>query len=133
MPTQPASRVEQFPVTIPPNTPIAAPVEIATGFPPGEVTAVRIRVPGGHVFRTGMRLLLAHAQAIPTTAGAWLSGDNDSYEPDLIGQPNSGAWSVQGYNTDLIAHTFYVTFFVLDTIYLSPQSDEAPIATPLIA
>lgn len=133
MPAQPASRVETFAVTIPPNTPIGAPVEIATGWPPGELVAVRIRIPNGHVFRTGMRLLMAHAQAVPATAGAWITGNDDVLEPDLIGQLNSGAWSVQGYNTDLIAHTFYVTYYVLDTAYTTTQPDEAPVATPLLA
>lgn len=80
-----------------------------------------------------MRLLMAHAQAIPTTPGGWISGDNDVYESDLIGQLNSGAWSVQGYNTDLIPHTFYVTFYVLDTIYTTATDEEQLLATPLIA
>lgn len=133
MPTQPASRVEQFAVTIPPGTPQAAPLETLTPWNPGELIGVRIRIPKGHSFLTGMQLLVAHARAIPTTEGSWITGDDDELDTDLLGQLNTGAWSVLGYNTDIYPHTFYVSYFVLDFTHLSPGADEAPIPTPLLA
>lgn len=133
MPTIAASRVEQFEVVVPANTLQAAPIEVDTSWPPGELLGVRIRIPNGHVFHTGIRLLMAHAQAVPHTSGSWISGNDDLFEPDLVGQLNTGAWSAQVYNTDPIPHTFHVTYYVLDFSQTRPQDDEAPLPTPLIA
>jgi hypothetical protein len=133
VPTLPASRVEQFDVTIPANTPKAAPVEIPTSWIPGELAGVRIRIPNGHSFLTGIRLLMAHAQAIPETAGAWLQGNDDLFDLDLVGQLNTGAWSCQGFNTDIYPHTFHVTFYVLDFAQTRAPSVEPLQPTPLIA
>lgn len=131
--TQPASRVEAFDVTIPAGTTAANPLEVATAWSPGELVGVEIVIPDGHNGLTGMRLLLAHAQAIPHTIGAWLIGNDDTLEYNILGLPNTGAWSVLGYNTDIFDHMFHVRYLVADFNYLPAATIGTPPTTPVLS
>lgn len=130
--SRPASRIEVFDVAVPAGTPKAAPIEVLTNFPQGEAVGVTIIIPDGHNGLTGIRLAIAHAQAIPATAGAWIVGNDDEIELDTIGYLNNGAWSAFAYNLDAFLHTFHVRFEVADFPLLAGVPLEAPIPTPVV-
>jgi hypothetical protein len=127
----PASRIEVFDVTVPKGTPKAAPIETQTRFTPGELVGIEVKIPDGHNGLTGFRILLAGGQAIPATAGAWVSGNDDELDWNTIGYPSSGAWSMQAYNTDAFDHVFHVRYLVSDFVYNQPAATPAVVATPL--
>jgi hypothetical protein len=127
----PASRIEVFDVVVPKATPIAAPLITQTPWPHGELVGIEVKIPDGHNGLTGFRLLLAGGQAIPATAGAWITGNDDELDWNTVGYPNSGAWSVQAYNTDAFDHVFHVRYLVSDFRYNQPVTAEDPIPTPL--
>lgn len=127
----PASRIEVFDVVVPKATPKAAPLETLTPWNPGELVGIEVKIPDGHNGLTGFRLLLAHAQAIPYTAGAWITGNDDELDWQTVGYSNSGSWSVQAYNLDLFDHIFHVRYLVSDFPYNTTAVVEAPVATPL--
>jgi hypothetical protein len=133
MPALPASRVEVFEVTLPAGTPKAAPVETDSSFPDGELTRAEILFPDGCAGLVGVRLALAHGQAIPTTAGAWLVGNDETLGYDLTGMPNNGAWSVFGYNLDVYPHTVHVRFLVTDFQYLGASQPGATAPLPILS
>ncbi len=108
----PAREARVFQVTIPAGTPLAAPVTIGVSFPPMTVQAVRWRIPPGPSGLMGWRLTMAGGQVLPANSGAWIIADNDADTWELYGQPDSGAWRVTGYNTDIYDHTVYLTFLL---------------------
>lgn len=113
-PLIPASRVEVYDVAVPALTPKAAPLETPTVWTPGELVSVDVRIPDGAAGLVGFRILYAHAQAIPTTPGAWIIGNDDLFQADAIGYLNGGQWSVLAYNLDNFPHTLHVRYFVAD-------------------
>jgi hypothetical protein len=127
-----ASRIEAFEVTAPKGTPKTAPIEVSTKFNPAELVRVEVIVPDGVTYLAGLRILLAHAQAIPSTAGSWIVANDEKIELETMGYSNSGAWSVLVYNTDIFDHTFHVRFHVADFPLTQPPPEAAPIATPLV-
>lgn len=127
-----ASRIEAFDVVAPAGTTKAAPLEVPTSFNPGELVRLEIIVPDGPNYLAGIRILLAHAPAIPATAGAWLVSNDEKLELETTGYPSSGAWSCLVYNTDIFQHVFRVRFHVADFAITQPLTFEAPIATPVI-
>lgn len=129
--SRPASRIESFDVTVPAGTPKGAPIEVSTPWPAGELVGIEVAIPDGPNGLVGFRILLASSQAIPSTAGAWIVGNDDRLSWDTIGYPNSGAWSVLAYNTDLFDHTFHVRYEVSDFVYTSSPAGGAAIPTPL--
>ena len=128
----PASRIEVFDIPVPKGTPIAAPIIVQTAFPHGELVGIEVKIPDGHNGLTGFRLLLAGGQAIPATAGAWITGNDDELDWNTIGYPNSGAWSVQAYNLDSFDHVFHVRYLVSDFRYSAPQGAEPLVPTPVV-
>ena len=126
------SRLEAFAIVVPAGTPIDAPVEINTGWNPGELAGVELILPAGLAYNVGLRLLLAHAQAFPTTQGGWLVGNDEKIDWATAGYPNSGAWSVQAYNLSRYPHTIQVRYKVADFSLSRNDYETAPAATPLV-
>lgn len=123
--TTPAAEVRSFVVTIPANTPLTAPVTTAVSFPPRTVTGVHWKVPPGPSGLMGWRLTMNNGLPVVPIGGGWIITDDDSDTWTLTGQPDSGAWEVTGYNTDIYDHAVYVDF-LCDLIGQTP----APLALP---
>jgi hypothetical protein len=104
--------VRTFQVTIPAGTPQAAPLTVDIPFPPRTVNEITWRVPPGPSGLMGWRLTMGGAQAIPNNPGAWIITDDERDSWPLYGQPDSGAWQVTGYNTDIYDHTVILTFLL---------------------
>lgn len=136
MTTPPAAEIRSFAVTIPAGTPLAAPATTSLFFPPRIVTAVRWRVPPGPSGLMGWRLTMSGGVAVIPTGGGWVIADNESATWPLTGQPDSGAWELTGYNTDIYDHTVYLDF-LLDLITApaagAAQLPDAVLSAPLSA
>lgn len=113
--TTPAVEVRSFAVTIPAGTPVASPATTEINFPPRTVVAVDWQVPPGPSGLMGWRLAMSEGTAVLPTGGGWIIADNVEKTWSVQGQPNSGAWELTGYNTDIYPHTVYLNF-LLDVV-----------------
>lgn len=123
--TTPAAEIRSFAVTIPAGTAQASPVTIDVSFPPRTVIGVSWKVPPGPSGLMGWRLTMSGGNAVVPTGGGWIIADDQAGTWPLIDQPDSGAWEVTGYNTDIYDHAVYLDF-LLDLIGQAP----APAALP---
>lgn len=99
-------------IPVPAGTPITAPVEIGTGFPPGIVERIQWVFPGGCNGQVGIKIASSHAPIFPGSTTEWIveSGSISGY--DLEGFPDSGDFSVLAYNNGSFQHTIQVTYRV---------------------
>lgn len=99
-------------VTIPAGTPIATPVEIPTKFAPGIVEAIGWRFPGGCNGQVGIKIASSHVAVFPSALAEWIvqSGDLGGY--DVADFPDSGDFSVLGYNLGTFPHTIQIRYRV---------------------
>lgn len=129
-PLIPASRVEVFDVAVPANTAQANAIETPTRWAPGELVSVDVRIPDGASGLVGFRILYAHGQAIPTTPGSWIIGNDDLFQTDVLGYLNGGEWSILAYNLDRFPHSLHVRYFVADLSRLGGGLGPAGRSTP---
>lgn len=135
----PAAEIRSFAATIPANTPQSAPVIIPCTFPVRTVLQVNWQVPPGPSGLMGWRLTMSGGNAVMPTGGAWIVADDRSGEWPVQGMPDSGAWEVSGYNTDIYPHTVYVDFLLSVTgppaaapaVQLAAPADLAPVPDAL--
>jgi hypothetical protein len=121
--TSPVQEVRTFAATIPANTPQTSPAIVPITMPAREVAWVKWRVPPGPVGLMGWRLSMSNGQVLLPAGGGYIVTDNDGDTWTLYDQPDSGAWEVTGYNTDIYDHTVYLDFGV--TV---PGSAPAPVS-----
>lgn len=115
----PAVEVRSFQVTVPAGTALAAPLVTPITIPARTVIGVHWTVPSGPSGLMGWRLSMSGGQAVIPTGGGWIITDGDSDTWWLANQPDSGAWEVTQYNTDIYPHSVYLDF-LLDTIGVTP-------------
>lgn len=108
----PAAEVRSFAATIPAGTPKNAPVTVDVSFPPRVVLAVSWQVPPGPSGLMGWRLTMSGGNPVIPAGDGWIIADNRSGSWPVAGQPDSGAWEVTGYNTDIFDHTVYLDFML---------------------
>lgn len=113
-------REEVFEVTIPAETPEAAPVVFPTHFNPGTVVEVEVVIPAGAAGLAGVRVVTNRAQIWPRTRGAWFIGDNEAVKREVYNWPNSGRLELEGYNTGKFAHSFQVRYGVVENAIPAP-------------
>lgn len=65
---------------------------------------------------------MAGNQVMPRNIGSWIITDNEAFTWPLTGLPQSGAWQVEGYNTDIYDHTIYVTYLLDQITSTAPAS-----------
>lgn len=101
--------------TVPASTPPGNPSSLVVPLEDEVLVDVEIIIPAGHVALTGFRVLASRQQVIPWGNDSWIKG-NDYVR---VFEYNTGIGvntvSVQGYNVDVIPHTFYARFHVRDT------------------
>lgn len=117
-----ASReVYRFQVTIPAGTAQTTPFRQDTVIPVRTVNTVEIRVPPGPSGLMGFALTMGGVNVLPQQAGAYIVTDDESISWPLDGLPDTGAWQLTGYNTDVFDHTVYLRFLV-DVVPAGPST-----------
>ena len=112
-----ADHVEKFDVLAPSGTPPINSVTTAVTFPPGEIVAIKVKIPGGHLRRTGLRIYYGASQVIPRTVGNWVRGNKVSFDfPFTDPKPGGGGWFTEVFNTGKYAHTFELYLEVNDLL-----------------
>lgn len=111
-----AQHVEKFAVLAPANTPAVSSIATAVTFPPGVITAVDVKIPGGHSRKTGLQLFYGEIQLIPRTSGQYLRGNKvrHRFEFEELFAGGSG-WVTDVFNTGQYDHTFELYLEVIDT------------------
>lgn len=95
-------------LAVPAGTLASAPVSAAWQPYPAYCHAFRITVPAGHNGLTGVRIVIDGTPVIPFDLNSWLTGSGTTFEVAYADDiPDSGV-TVQGFNTDVWAHTFYL-------------------------
>lgn len=120
--------IRQFTATVPAGTPQAAPATVAIGFPPRVVRRIDWRVPNGPMGVFGWRLAMGGVQVLPTAGDAWVLANDEAQTWHPEGAPDSGAWSVTGYNTGRYPHAVYLTFHLDLPVPPRPQVQLIPAA-----
>lgn len=107
-----AQEIRQFTALIPAGTLRTAPLSFEMGFPPREVETVEIRVPPGPSGLVGFALQLSGITVIPYQSDAFIVTAADYLTWPMHGYPNSGDWSLLGYNEGTADHAVYVRFLL---------------------
>lgn len=114
-----ADRIEWFPITIPANTPVAAPLMFDTSFFQGTVTEIDVKVPPGPAGNVGFAIYAGGSQYLPRNEGIYIYPDDDYFLWAIENAINSGSWAVAAFNTDVWDHTIQIGFHV-NEIAVSP-------------
>lgn len=107
-------------LTVPASTAPGNPTVLKVPLEDNTLVDVEIIVPAGHVALTGVRVLSSNQQIIPWGNLSWIKANDYVRVFEYNDQIAATAISVNGYNTDVIAHTFYLRFHIRDRI--SPDS-----------
>lgn len=107
-----AVEIRQYTVTVPAGTLATAPIDQPMAFPPREVDALQIVVPPGPSGLVGFRVLVGGVPVIPYDSDDWVITSGENITWPLQSYPNSGAWSVQAYNTGTVDHAVYFRFLL---------------------
>jgi len=108
----PAVEIRSFTVTIPAGTSKSSPVIVPIAFPARVVTEVHWRVPPGPSGLMGWKLTMSKGNPVLPTNGTFIVTDNRADVWPVLNQPDSGAWEVTAYNTDIYAHSVELDFFL---------------------
>jgi hypothetical protein len=137
--------IYEFQPTTPAGTPLATPNVVAMQMPDLEVQYIEWIVPPGPSGNLGWQLLYSGSLVVPQN-GTWVITDNETGRWELDELPTGGAWSFQGYNTDLHNdHTVYLRFLldplaqpltledlgILDPIQFPPAGEPAAATVPV--
>jgi hypothetical protein len=105
-------RYYQETLSVPSGTASAAPVTTAVVLENATLVDVEIIVPPGHQGLTGIRVRMSGQQVLPWANDSWIVADDYRRVFDVDTQIGARAVSLQGYNTDVFPHTFYVRFHI---------------------
>jgi hypothetical protein len=95
-------------VTVPAGTAIATPQTTVVNLGDIWCYAISVRIPAGHCGFTGLAVIQAGSYLLPFGQTLkYLIGNDDKLDFD-IGVEIPGNFTLQTYNTDVLAHTFYV-------------------------
>lgn len=107
-----AREVHSFAVTLTAGTTAAAAVTTDVAMPPREIRKITAVIPNGCAGLVGFRLTIAGISVLPVQGTDWIIGNGETIDWVTDGYPNSGAWQLTGYNTDVFDHTIYLRFEV---------------------
>lgn len=110
-----ADRLEWFDVTIPANTPIAAPFTAPMVFRDAEVVEIDVKILDGPCGTVGFWIGAGGSQYVPRTPGSFIIPNDDYFTWPVANAINSGSWQLTGYNLDSFPHLIQVAFQVNET------------------
>lgn len=97
--------------TVPAGTPIAAPATVPVSFGDIFLRHINVRVPPGHNGATGLQIVSNGSFVVPWSAsGDWLIASDEQLDFPWNDEIDT-AVVVNGYNTGIYDHTFYMRFF----------------------
>lgn len=108
----PSHQVQEFAVTVPAGTPVAAPVLVSVAMPNRVVNGIIVDVPPGALGLVGWRITDKGGNPVVPVNGTFVVTHARTREYALKDQPDSGDWAVQAYNTGTSPHTVKMTFLV---------------------
>jgi hypothetical protein len=123
------SRLETSDITCPPSTTVIAPLEIALTWPAGIVRRITVVIPDGHSGLTGIALGYGHTPILPSSPGAFLSGNDEVMSFEYLDDIPGVKWQAFVCNLDLQLHTWQVRF-ELDEIGDTTPAVPAQLVTP---
>jgi hypothetical protein len=98
----------------PAGTPIAAPLVTAFPLEDAQLEKITIIIPDGHSGLTGIRILWSGTQIVPFALNYYLTGNDRIIEVKLNSYITVNALSIETYNLDVFAHTFWLEALVTD-------------------
>src|SRR5215472_13168029 len=101
-----------FQVTIPAGTPKAAPLVTPTVFEPNVVESITWLFPHGCNGLVGIQIGAKSVPVLPPNGANWFRHSGAASGITVEDMPNTGDWSVIGYNTGANPHTIDVIFQV---------------------
>lgn len=107
-----ADNVYAFSPSIPAHTTSQAPATLPLVVPVGEIDRIEFRIPPGNNFLVGYQMWCGGGLVLPHNPNSYIVGDDDLLGWELDDLPESGAWSLVGYNSGQFAHVIYVRFFL---------------------
>lgn len=105
-----AREIRHYTATIPAGTPVSAPVTVSVAFDPRIVTQVDWRVPKGPMGVFGWHLSMGNVKVLPDGTDLWVIANGEQGSWPVHDRPDSGGWSVVGYNTGANPHSVYLAF-----------------------
>lgn len=120
-----AIEVRAFPVTIPAGTTKAANFTADLSFPARVVAQIDVLIPPGPRGEVGVGIGMAGVIVIPRGGTSYIIADDKLFTFPLEELPDSGAWTLFGYNTGAYDHTITV-YFYLEPIGTQPSIGGTP-------
>lgn len=110
-----ADRYYPVSLTVPANSGTQIPVGVDVPTENAFLVDVEIVIPSGHAGLTGVRVTQSSQQIVPWGNSSFITGDN--YRNTFLVNTEVGADSLrlEGYNSDIYAHTFDARFHIRDT------------------
>lgn len=103
-------------LTVPPSTTPGNPTVLAVPLENNTLVDIEVIVPAGHVALTGVRVLSSNQQILPWGNSSWIKANDYVRVFEYNAEIGSKAMSVNGYNIDVIPHTFYLRFHIRDRV-----------------
>lgn len=123
-----SQEVRAFEVLCQPGTTSDAPQITDLDMPVRTALSIRVRIPPGPLSSMGFQLAMANTPIIPFNDDTFVIADDETFEWDNQGWPNSGAWQAIMYNTGQYPHTIYLYFTV--ELPDTPVSSAAAVILP---
>jgi hypothetical protein len=99
-------------LVVPAGTAITAPASQAWPLEDNELANIHVTVPDGHCGLTGFRILQAQQQIVPFANSQYLVANDEKIDYPFDDEITSTGLVLEGYNTDIFQHTFYVRALV---------------------
>lgn len=113
-------RVYEITFTVPAGTPIANPLSQSWVTEDNTIADIELYVPPGHNGLTGFRVMKGDVQLLPFTKGTFITANDYRRVFDIGAYIPTGDLKLQGYNTGVNPHSFFVRATI--TTYTAPQS-----------
>lgn len=125
MPSPP--RVYEITFTVPAGTPVNAPFVQTWKTEDNTISDIELYVPPGHLGKTGFRIMKGDTQILPFTIGTFITADDYSRVFPIGAYTPTGDVKLQGYNTGVNPHSFFVRMTIVD--YDQPTSSNVGAAS----
>jgi hypothetical protein len=109
-------------VTCGARTTATAPQTDAWQLVQGQLKQFRINIPAGHNGRTGLRLVYMGTEIVPWNLNSWLIGSGEVFTIPWADEIMATGLSVQTYNLDSVAHSFWLYAEVLPQLTAAAAS-----------